>query len=239
MAKTKALKRPVQQNAHRGYRRQAPTDRRRLVFIAAAVAVVAVVGLIIAGGALRDSNKVSHEAPAEGFVLGSPDAPVTIMAWEDFQCPICKAANASVLKQVEQDYVTAGKAKILFRQFPFLGQESIWAAEASQCAADQGKFWDYHDALFNAQGAENSGALSKANLKRIAGDTGLDLTAFNTCFDSGAHQASVQAEKQEGAQLGISGTPTIFVNGTLVKDWRDYASLKSMIDAALASATKS
>jgi protein-disulfide isomerase len=201
------------------------------------MATAVVAGLIVLGGVLRkDSPTVQHTASATGFFLGQPDAPVLITAWEDFQCPVCKAANASVLKQIEDEYVSTGKVRIQYRQFPFLGPESTAAAEASQCAADQGKFWDFHDALFNAQRAENSGAYTKANLKKIAAGAGIDSMMFDKCVDESQHKESVQAEKKIGVDLGVNATPTFFVNGTQVKDWRDAASFKALIENALAAA---
>jgi protein-disulfide isomerase len=207
-----------------------------MVIFAGAAAIVAVVALIVIGGALRGNDEpVTHSAPAEGFILGDASAPVVIEAWEDFQCPICKAANGSTLRGIEEAYVSTGKAQLVFRQFPFLGAESYRAAEASQCAADQGGFWDYHDALFNAQGAENSGALSDAKLKQLASAQGLDAEAFAECLDSGQHSDSVAAEKAEGERLGVNATPSIFVDGERVENWRDYNAFAAMIEAALAA----
>jgi protein-disulfide isomerase len=210
-----------------------------MMLIAGGAAIVAVAVLIVAGTLLGggDSNEtVTHTSVSEGYVLGDPSSPVEIEAWEDFQCPICKAANSSTLKGIEDAYISTGKAHLVFRQYPFLGDESYAAAEASQCAADQEAFWDYHDALFTAQGAENSGVFSDAKLKEIAASLGLDTATFDSCVDSGAHADSVAAEKTEGEKLGINSTPTIFVNGEQVADWRDYNSFAAMIDAALGTA---
>jgi protein-disulfide isomerase len=213
------------------------SSRRRMVLLAAVGAFSVVFLLIVAGGLFRHgSNTVQHTAEASGFVLGSPDAPVLITAWEDFQCPICKAANASVVKQLEQDYINTGKVRLQYRQFPFLGSESMLAAEASQCAADQGRFWDYHDTLFNAQRAENSGVFTRANLEKMAGTASLDGATFNSCLEAGSHKDSVQAEKKIGQELGVQATPTFFVNGKAVADWRDYAAFKALIDQALVAA---
>jgi protein-disulfide isomerase len=215
--------------------RQRRQDRRRMIMIAAGVAAIVVVGLILVGGVFRGgSDTVTHSASTAGYILGDPAAPVVITAWEDFQCPICKAANASTLKTIEETYVSTGKAQLIFRQYPFLGAESYTASEASQCAADQDDFWDYHDALFMAQGAENSGTFSDAKLKEIASSLGLDAQTFGACLDSGQHKNSVAAEKAEGESLGVNSTPTIFVNGKQVADWRDYNAFAAMIEAALA-----
>jgi protein-disulfide isomerase len=216
--------------------RAARGKRLRLIAGVGAAAVAAVVALIVIGGVLRGGDDAieARLAPTDGFVLGSPDARVVLTVWEDFQCPVCKAANASTLERIEEEYVNTGKVQILFRQFPFLGNESTAAAEASQCAADQDAFWPYHDALFAAQGAENSGALNNGKLKSIASDLDLDMTTFNSCFDSGAHKASVQAEKEQGVDAGVTGTPAIFIDGVRVTDWRNYSAVAAMIDSALA-----
>lgn len=212
------------------------SNRTKLVLVVGIWAVAAVAALVVLGGFLRNDNKsYQHSASSSGFILGSADAPVLLTAWEDFQCPICKQANATVMKQIEQDYVNTGKVRVQFRQFPFIGKESTSAAEASQCAADQGKFWNFETATFAAQRAENSGALSNANLKKIAAGIGVDTAMFNNCVDNDFHKDSVQAEKKIGTDLGVKATPTFFVNGKQVADWRNYDSFKAMIDQALAS----
>jgi protein-disulfide isomerase len=219
------------------HRRNAQQSRKRMVLSAAGVAGVLVLGLIVLGALLRGSSEpVTHTAPTDGYVLGSTSAPVVITAWEDFQCPICKAANSSVMRVIEEQYVATGKAQVVFRQFPFLGPESQAAAEASQCAADQGAFWDYHDALFTAQGAENSGVFTATKLKDIAAGLNLDVATFGSCIDSGAHSEGVAAEKAQGVALGVKGTPTFFVNGQRVPDWTDYAAFSAMIESALQAA---
>jgi protein-disulfide isomerase len=208
-----------------------------MVLTAAGVAGVLVLGLIVLGALLRGSSEpVTHAAPTEGYVLGSTSARVVITAWEDFQCPVCKAANSSVLQVIEEQYVTTGKAQVIFRQFPFLGSESQAAAEASQCAADQGAFWDYHDALFTAQSAENSGVFTAAKLADIAAGLNLDVATFSSCLDGDTHRDSVAEEKAQGMALGVKGTPTFFVNGQRVPDWTDYAAFSAMIESALQAA---
>ena len=128
------------------------------------------VALIVAGGLLRHDNEVvtSSNAQRDGRVLGETSAPVIITAWEDFQCPVCKAANSSVLQQIITEYVDTGKAQLQYRYFSFIGDESVRAAEAAEAASAQGKFWEYHDTLFTYQGAENSGAFSEDRLIQLA-----------------------------------------------------------------------
>jgi protein-disulfide isomerase len=96
----------------------------------------------------------------------------------------------------------------------FLGEESIWAAEAAECAADQNKYWEYHDKLFASQNGENQGAFEKENLKQFAADLGLDSDEFNACMDSGKHTELVKSDTTLAQQIGVQSTPSFLVNGT-------------------------
>jgi protein-disulfide isomerase len=120
-----------------------------------------------------------------------------------------------------------------FRQFAFLGEESQWTAEATECASEQGRFWDYYDKVFEEQAGENVGAYSKDNLKRFAGDLGLDRGQFDQCLDSGKYAEKVRQETTQGQKAGVRGTPTLFVNGQLIEGGADYEILKSAIEAEL------
>jgi len=123
--------------------------------------------------------------------------------------------------------------RFVFRHFAFIGDESRWAAEASECANEQGRFWDYYDKLFEEQSGENVGTFGKENLKRFAAELGLDTERFNQCLDSGRYQTKVQQELIEGRQKGVRGTPTLFVNGQLIERGGDYQVLRAAILAAL------
>lgn len=126
-----------------------------------------------------------------------------------------------------------GQVRFAFRHFAFIGDESRWAAEAAECASEQGRFWDYYDKLFEEQAGENVGAFSRDNLKRFATDLGLDAEQFNQCLDSGKYQDKVLQETTEGQRLGVLGTPTLFVNGQLIRDGSNYQALQAAIEAAL------
>ncbi len=129
--------------------------------------------------------------------------------------------------------MSQGKVRFVFRHFAFIGDESLWAAEAAECANEQGRFWDYYDKLFEEQAGENIGAFSKENLKRFAAELGLDTKQFNRCLDSGKYSAKVQQETAQGRQKGVRGTPTLFVNGKLIEGGGDYQILRAAIEAAL------
>ena len=115
-----------------------------------------------------------------------------------------------------------------------MGQESQWAAEASECAADQDAFWEYHDYLFENHAGENQGAFSKDNLKRFADELGLDTQAFNECLDSEKYTQVVQNETNAGRQIGVQSTPTFLVNGQPVVGAQPFDVFQQIIEERLA-----
>lgn len=123
--------------------------------------------------------------------------------------------------------------KFVFRNLAFLGQESIVAAEAAECAADQNQFWPYHDKLFEAQTGENVGRFSKDNLKQFATDLKLDTASFNRCLDSDKYLSKVQNDKQEATSKGVQRTPTLFINGVKYEGVPSWDDLKRRIDSAV------
>lgn len=181
-------------------------------------------------GAARPEAKLYDESDP---FLGNPEAPVTIVEFSDFQCPFCGRFFKTAEPQIIEKYVKTGKVKFVYRDFAFLGEESQWAAEAAECAHEQGKFWEYHDYLFNHQQGENQGAFSKANLKRFAGAVGLDTEAFNGCFDSGKYTEEVQKDSSDGRALSVSGTPTNFINGKAVVGALPFEEFQKIIEAEL------
>jgi protein-disulfide isomerase len=207
------------------------------MLLVAGLAAVAVLGLVLVGVLSRDGGGggVSGMATSEGKVLGSATAPVTLTAWEDFQCPFCRTANETMLKPVVEQYVASGSVQIHYRHFAFLGAESIRAAAASECAAEQGLFWEYHDELFAHQSGENRGAFSDARLKELAAGAGLDRDAFDACVEDGRHRRDVEAETAEGRRLGVDSTPTFFVNDVRIDGVKPFSVVKEAIEKALAA----
>ena len=120
----------------------------------------------------------------DGMVLGDPDAEVEFILYEDFQCPFCARFTQQVLPRVVEDYVREGTVRIRFHPLAALGRESLWAAMAARCAADQGVFWEYYEVLFANQAAENSGVFEKSRLKAFGAIVGLDQTEFDACVDA-------------------------------------------------------
>jgi protein-disulfide isomerase len=163
-----------------------------------------------------------------GFVRGAKDAPVTIIEFSDFQCPFCKTANATV-KQILDKY--PGKVRLVFRDYPLvsLHPQAPKAHEAARCAAEQGKFWEYHDILF-----DRSPRMAPADLKQYAQELKLDPAAFAQCLDSGKYTAEVDKDVQEGSGLGITGTPSFFVNGRQLVGAQPMTAFQKLIDGELA-----
>lgn len=135
--------------------------------------------------------------------------------------------------QFIKDYVATGKVLFEYRDFAFGGAEPTDAAEASDCAADQGKFWQYHDTLFLNQHGENSGTFSRDRLKQMAKDLGLDTSKFNQCLDSNQHSQDVTNQTNSAVQAGFPGTPAFLLDGQKY-NFTNYAALKQAIDAELA-----
>lgn len=126
-----------------------------------------------------------------------------------------------------------GQVRLGYFHFPFLGDESKVAAEASECASDQGKFWEYHDYLFTHQKGENQGAFSTENLKVFAQEIGLDSAVFDQCLDSGKYKDDVSQQGEFARQLGVQSTPSFLVNGTPMVGAQPFETFQQLIDQLL------
>ena len=164
---------------------------------------------------------------------GDPNAPVTIIEFADFQCPYCGRFFAETKPQIDEQYMQSGKVRFAYFNFAFLGPESNWAAEAAECAADQDKFWEYHDKLYDSQSGENQGAFNKANLKKFAEELGLDTSAFNECLDSGKYTQLIQDESSMASSIGVRSTPTFLINGQAVVGAQPFEIFQQTIDSLL------
>lgn len=173
----------------------------------------------------------------DGFAMGSPDAPVTVEIWEDFQCPFCQRFTYEVEPSIVDEYVETGDVRLVFRNLAFLGDESHWAAVAGSLAADQNKFWPLHDYLFaNFQGKE-SGAFRIDRLLEMGEAAGLDMDEFKsglTLDNARQRFAEIEAEaSRDAVTLGINATPTVTVDGVPLQA-PDFDSVSAAIDIALA-----
>jgi protein-disulfide isomerase len=221
-------------------------------------AIAIVIGVVVIGGAYMLTSKSSNgssygspiparvvtstDVPTSGQTLGYTDAKLTVDVYSDFQCPNCLAFALETEPTLVDKYVKTHKIKIVYRDFLVIdgntgGHESLDAANAARCAADQGKFWLYHDVLYANQHREGSGAFTKDRLKTMGGLIGLDMSTFGTCVDNGQHNAEIQTA-QTSVPTDAQGTPAVYVVGKLVANF-DTATISAAIDAALNPASPS
>ena len=147
-------------------------------------------------------------------ILGDPDAPVTIVEFGDYQCHQCHNWFLDTKPMIMRDYIETGKVNLVFVDFAFLGRDSPKAAEATYCADDQNKYWEYHDSLYTAQESTiDNGWANSERLKAFAFNLNLDIDLFNECLDSGKYSKRVQYNSQEARDNGVRGTPGFFIIG--------------------------
>lgn len=173
-----------------------------------------------------EAPRVSVEVPAGAPATGPENAPVTIVEFTDYQCPYCHRAQGTI-DEVMRRY--AGKVRLVHMEFPLDGHPgAVPAARAARCAGEQGKFWEFHRSLMTAPGA-----LDESDLKGRAASLGLGAGPFASCLSSDRHDAAIQASAEQGASLGVTGTPAYFVNGRLISGARPFESFADIIDQEL------
>ncbi len=169
----------------------------------------------------------------DAYVKGDKKAKVEIIEFSDFECPFCARFYTQTLAQLEKEYIDTGKAKLAFKHLPLpFHPNAQKASEATECAGEVGgndAFWDMHDAIFENQAT----GIGISDLKRMAGDLGLDQGEFDSCLDNGDMADKVKAHAAEAAKLGASGTPTFFINGVKVVGAQPFSVFKATIDAEL------
>ena len=176
--------------------------------------------------------------------MGDPNAKVKIVEYSDFQCPYCKEFADNTLQSIIDAYVTTGKVYYTSRSMGNFvsqniggtGTESRDAAEASYCAADQGKYWEFSEAAFANWQGEEVGSFSPARLKAIAEMLGLDMNKFNSCVSANTYQKQVDQDFADGRAAGVTGTPSFVINGKLVTGALPFSQFQTEIEAALQSA---
>lgn len=184
-----------------------------------------------------DTSKLED---GEDPVLGNADAKVTIVEFSDFQCPYCRSFYNDTFALLKKTYIDTGKVRLVFRDFPLtsLHPSARPAALAGACAAEQGKFWQFHDAIFAGQDAKDpSGgtvSFSVSDIKTWVSNIGLDMTKFNQCLDSQKYASEVDKDQADGTALGVDGTPSFFINGVSLVGAQPFAAFQQVIDAALA-----
>jgi protein-disulfide isomerase len=192
-----------------------------------------------AGTQAAPAQPTGGTAPAAGLAqlavddgvlpaLGQSTAPVTIVEFSDFQCPYCGRLYSDAEAQIRTNYISSGKVKFYYRDFPLtsIHPDAMAGAIAGRCANDQGKFWEMHDKLFDNQATWSSMADPKSTLEQYAKDLGLDTAAFDSCYENQSHVSEINSDENTGVQYGVQGTPGVYIK--IPKGKVDLASIQSV-----------
>ena len=164
---------------------------------------------------LTESNLIENGSP----VLGDSNAPITILEWGDYQCTYCYKFHQETLEIINEDFIQTGKVKVIFKDFPLNGPDSKLAAQASYCANDQEKYWQYHDELYKNWGGERTGWITRDSLTEFAKEIQLDINEFNKCLDENKYENKINKMYDFGKEIGIDATPSflVFNNENIIK----------------------
>ena len=170
--------------------------------------------------------------------LGNSDAPITLVEFGDYQCHFCNVYFHNTEPSILENYVETGKVKIIFKDFTIIGPDSVTAAHAAHCADDQGKFWEYHDILYNHWTGENNGWASSENLFSFAQQIELNIDEFTECMLNEDHTSIITQSNSDARTLGLTGTPSFFVIGkdnviTKIHGAQPYENFKRIFDSEL------
>ncbi len=200
------------------------------------------VAIILAGGlwylSATPKKNVSVSDPAAGahVVIGKKSAPVTVVEFSNYLCPHCKHHAELSLPLIIKNYVDTGKVRYIFRDLPFAGQDNVeLAAEAADCAFDQGRYLEYHEALFRANGqwAKLATADLSATFSDYARQLGLDVNRFEKCLSGHEKRPWVEEDKKMAEDLGVNGTPSFFINGKHVEGFRPFDKWRELLSEAM------
>lgn len=223
-------------------------QRRRTsrgILVPVVVAVVA--GLMAIGMAVTGNDSEAEpvapvttgdETPtsqADPLALGDPNAPVVMVSYSEFQCPFCGRYARETEPELIERFVDTGVLRIEWRDFPYLGQESVVAARAARAASAQGEFWSFHGRLFADQAQPNSGRLTTAFLEGIAAELGLDLERFRSDMNSAETMSAIDADFDEALSFGVNGTPAFIINGAPVFGAQPTSVFVDVIESAAAA----
>ena len=187
----------------------------KLYYLAIPILIGVLVGGVLSEFVIdsNDSKKLTFSKLVENGspIMGNIDAPITILEWGDYQCTYCYKFHQNTLNTINEEFIKTGKVKIIFKDFPLNGPDSKLAAEASYCAQDQQKYWEYHDELYKNWGGERTGWITREALTKFAQSTELNIEEFNKCLDVHKYQNKVDSIHNFGKEIGIDATPTFLV----------------------------
>jgi protein-disulfide isomerase len=233
------MAKPVQaakSTARRTVRKSAGRSNNSLVlWIIIGAAIVIVAGVIMLQSRALNQTPTVSGTVSDGLTWGPANAPVKIVEYSNFGCIHCRDFAKDQGKRLRQEYEATGKVRFEFVPFSLGSPDPDTAASAAMCAADQGRFWDYHDILFAKQGV-SADAFSPAALKQYATMVpGMDTAKFDQCVDRGQHRDQVAQYATQGRDLGVEATPTFFINNQIVDPpgALPYDQLKAKVDAAI------
>ena len=184
-------------------------------------AIIGIVAIVIIGIFFATNNESSDKVKTEPLdtsngspLLGSPDAPVKIIEFGDYQCPFCKRWNENTKPLIEENYINTGKASLVYVDFAILGNDSKIVHAGSYCADEQGLYWEYHDFVYANQGHENNGWANSENLKTlVTGLDGLDVSSFSECLESGKYTGKINDNTIMASRTGAQSTPSFIIVG--------------------------
>lgn len=217
----------------------------RKVVVPVVVAVIAGIAAIVMAATANDDGSErtvvattvpgATKSPADPMALGDVDAPVVMISYSEFQCPFCGRYARETEPELIGRYVDTGVLRIEWRDFPYLGQESVVAARAGRAAAAQGEFWAFHDRLFADQPQPNSGRLTTTFLEGVAADLGLDVDRFRADMNSAETMSAIDADFDEALAVGVNGTPAFLINGEPVFGAQPTSVFVDVIERAAAA----
>ena len=187
----------------------------KLYYLSIPIIIGIIVGGFVVGYGTNSNNSetlTSEKLIKNGSpIMGNIDASITILEWGDYQCTYCYKFHQNTLNIINEEFIKTGKVKIIFKDFPLNGPDSKLAAEASYCAQDQQKYWEYHDELYKNWGGERTGWITREALTKFAQSTELNIEEFNKCLDVHKYQNKVDSIHNFGKEIGIDATPTFLV----------------------------
>jgi protein-disulfide isomerase len=253
MAKEKMSKREMLRE-----KRRKEQQRNRLIAIGLIGLGALLLAFLLIFPNIQATRSIVLPAPlprpmADRNAMGDPNAPIRIVEFSDFQCLYCRRFFENTEPALVETYVKTGKVYFIYRSMGnflsdniarasgTINSESRDSAMAAYCAADQGKFWEYHDALFANQTGEGIGAFSEARLRAIAQKLGLNMSEFNTCFNSGKYRQQVEQDYQDGIAAGVDGTPAFVITYTvkgetktqMIKGAQPFSAFQQTIESIL------
>ena len=232
-------------------KRRRQQRQQRFLIIGIVGIVVIIFAAIMVVMSIKGSNQTANITPfapasrpnEQGQALGDPSAPVKIDVFEDFQCTSCQMYTQQIEVRIIDEYVKTGKVYYVFHQYPFLDSRSVLkesqqSANASMCAGEQGRFWDYHDLLYANWKGENQGVFNDQRLIAFAKYLKLNQDNFEACFKANRYKAKIEEDLQLGERMGVQGTPSVFVNGQIIRPGYipQFEDIQQAVEAVLSPA---